>query len=309
MRAWLPYDSLEAAEARVGRHDGVEITLLNDRAGLVASAAEVAFVALPNYEAVRVWEELQDLDKPALQVVQLGSAGYEHMLGIVGDSVSIANAAGVHDAGTAELAVALALANLRGLDTYARLQQTHTWSPSIGHSLADRNVLIYGYGHIGAAVERRVAGFDPASVVRVARSARTQPEVHAASDLHSLLPGADVVFITAPATPDTVGAFDAATLSLLPDGALVVNVGRGRIMETDAILAEAGRLRFALDVMEPEPLPADSPLWDAPDVTIAPHIGGANDSVPVRYDRLIATQLSHLAAGERYDNIVWGPLS
>jgi phosphoglycerate dehydrogenase-like enzyme len=80
-------------------------------------------------------------------------------------------------------------------------------------------------------------------------------------------------------------------------------------METDAILAEAGRLRFALDVMEPEPLPADSPLWDAPDVTIAPHIGGANDSVPVRYDRLIATQLSHLAAGERYDNIVWGPLS
>ena len=309
MRAWLPYDSLEAAEARVGRHRGVEITLLNDRAGLAATAGEVAFVALPNYEAVRVWEELRDLDKPLLQVVQLGSAGYEHMLGIVGDHVSIANAAGVHDAGTAELAVALALTNLRGLDTYARLQQTHTWSPSIGHSLADRNVLIYGYGRIGAAVERRVAGFDPASVVRVARSARTDPQVHAAGDLDTLLPGVDVVFITAPATPDTVGAFDAAALSLLPDGALVVNVGRGRIMDTGAILGEAGRLRFALDVMEPEPLPADSPLWDAPGVTIAPHIGGANDSVPVRYDRLIATQLSHLAAGERYDNIVWGPLS
>ncbi|HEY5483559.1 MAG TPA: NAD(P)-dependent oxidoreductase [Propionibacteriaceae bacterium] len=309
MRAWLPYDSLEAAEARVGHHNGVEITLLNDRAGLAATAGEVAFVALPNYEAVRVWEELQDVDKPVLQVVQLGSAGYEHMLGIVGDNVSIANAAGVHDAGTAELAVALALANLRGLDTYARLQQTHTWSPSIGHSLADRNVLIYGYGRIGAAVERRVAGFDPASVVRVARSARTDPQVHAAGDLDSLLPGVDVVFITAPATPDTVGAFDAAALSLLPDGALVVNVGRGRIMDTHAILGEAGRLRFALDVMDPEPLPADSPLWDAPGVTIAPHIGGANDSVPVRYDRLIATQLSHLASGERYDNIVWGPLS
>src|SRR5450759_2935755 len=88
MRAWLPYDSVAEAEARVGRHDGVEITLVNDHAGLVASAGEVAFVALPNYEAVRVWEELQDLDKPALQVVQLGSAGYEHMLGLVGDSVS-----------------------------------------------------------------------------------------------------------------------------------------------------------------------------------------------------------------------------
>ncbi len=170
-------------------------------------------------------------------------------------------------------------------------------------------MLIYGYGRIGAAVERRVAGFDPASVVRVARSARTDPEVHAAADLHALLPSADVVFITAPATPDTVGTFDAATLALLPDGALVVNVGRGAIVDTDAIVAEAGRLRFALDVVDPEPLPAESPLWDAPGVTIAPHVGGANDSAPVRYDRLIAAQLGHLAAGEPFDNIVWGPLS
>jgi phosphoglycerate dehydrogenase-like enzyme len=309
VRAWLPYQTVAEAEARVGRHEGVEITTLSDRQALAATAGEVAFVALPNYEAVRVWTDLQGLDKPSLEVVQLGSAGYEHMLGIVDGTVSIANAAGVHDAGTAELGVALALANLRGLDTYARLQRDHTWSPGIGRSLADRNVLIYGYGRIGAAVERRVAGFDPASVVRVARSARTDPEVHAAADLEDLLPGADVVFITAPATHDTIGAFNAHVLSLLPDGALVVNVGRGLIMETDAILAEAGRLRFALDVMEPEPLSPDSPLWDAPGVTIAPHVGGANDSAPVRYDRLIERQLSHLAAGERYENIVWGPLA
>ena len=203
----------------------------------------------------------------------------------------------------------MALANLRGLDTFARQQQTHTWRPSFGTSLADKRVLIYGYGHIGAAVERRVAGFDPAGVVRVARSARTDPVVHPAAHLHDLLPEADVVFITAPATHETIGAFDARTLSLLHDGALVVNVGRGRIMDTDAVVAEAGRLRFALDVVEPEPLPADSTLWDAPGVTIAPHVGGANDSAPVRYDRLIARQLAHLAAGERFDNIVWGPLS
>jgi phosphoglycerate dehydrogenase-like enzyme len=228
---------------------------------------------------------------------------------LVGDGVSIANAAGVHDAGTAEMAVALALANLRALDTYARLQPTHTWTPGFGRSLADRHVLIYGYGRIGAAVERRVAGFEPTSVVRVARSARTDPEVHAAADLHALLPGADVVFITAPATPDTVGTFDATALALLPDGALVVNVGRGKIVDTDAIVAEAGRLRFALDVVDPEPLPAESPLWDAPGVTIAPHVGGANDSAPVRYDRLIGAQLAHLATGEPYENLVWGPLA
>lgn len=307
MRAWVPYASLAEAEARIGRHDGVELTVLGDAEGVAATAGEVAYIALPNFTAMRVWEDLRGLELPALQVVQLGSAGYEGMPALVGERVSIANAAGVHDAGTAEMAVALALANLRGLDTYARLQQSHTWSPGFGRSLADRNVLIYGYGRIGAAVERRVAGFDPASVVRVARSARTEPEVHAAADLHALLPGADVVFITAPATPDTLGVFDAAVLALLPDGALVVNVGRGKIMDTDAIVAEIGRLRFALDVVDPEPLPADSPLWEAPGVTIAPHVGGANDSAPVRYDRLIARQLRHLAAGESFDNIVWGP--
>jgi phosphoglycerate dehydrogenase-like enzyme len=306
MRAWVPYASLAEAEVRIGHQDGVELTLLNDPAGLAETAAEVVYIALPNFTAMRVWDELKHIDKPALKVVQLGSAGYEGMPALVADGVAIANAAGVHDAGTAELAVALALENLRGLDTYARLQQTHTWSPGFGRSLADRNVLIFGYGRIGSAVERRVAGFDPASVVRVARSARTDPEVHAVADLASLLPGADVVFITAPATPDTEDAFDAAALALLPDGALVVNVGRGKIMDTAAIVGEVGRLRFALDVVDPEPLPADSPLWEAPGVTIAPHVGGANDSAPVRYDRLIARQLSHLAAGESFENIVWG---
>lgn len=309
MRVWLPYASVAEAEARVGHHEGVEVTVLGDADGLAETAMDVTYIALPNFTAMRVWQELLRFDLPSLRVVQLGSAGFEGMPELVGDGVSIANAAGVHDAGTAEMAVALALANLRGLDTYARLQPTHTWTPGFGRSLADRHVLIYGYGRIGAAVERRVAGFEPASVVRVARSARTDPEVHAATDLHALLPGADVVFITAPSTPDTVGTFDAKALARLPDGALVVNVGRGKIMHTDAIVAEAGRLRFALDVVDPEPLPAESPLWDAPGVTIAPHVGGANDSAPVRYDRLISAQLAHLATGDPYENIVWGPLA
>jgi phosphoglycerate dehydrogenase-like enzyme len=309
MRVWLPYASVAEAETRVGNHAGIEVTVLSDADGLADTASDVAYIALPNFTAMRVWQELQRFDLPSLQVVQLGSAGFEGMPELVDHGVSIANAAGVHDAGTAEMAVALALANLRGLDTYARLQPTHTWTPGFGRSLADRHVLIYGYGRIGAAVERRVAGFEPASVLRVARSARADPEVHAAADLHALLPGADVVFITAPATPDTVGTFDATALALLPDGALVVNVGRGKIMDTDAIVAETGRLRFALDVVDPEPLPAGSPLWDAPGVTIAPHVGGANDSAPVRYDRLIGVQLAHLATGEPYENVVWGPLA
>lgn len=310
MRVWLPYASVDEAVARVGRPDGIEITVLEDREGLAETAQDVVFVALPNYTANLIWQQVTEHPVTRIQVVQLGSAGFENMVGVVPDTVSIANAAGVHDDGTSELAVALALANLRGLDTFARQQKDHLWQSSgLAHSLADRHVLIYGYGRIGAAVERRVAGFEPASVVRVARSARLDPEVHAATDLDRLLPHAEVVFITAPGTEATTGVFDAGRLALLPDGALVVNVGRGKIMDTAAVLAEVGRLRFALDVVDPEPLPADSPLWDAPGVTIAPHVGGANDSVPVRYDRLIARQLRHLAAGEPYENIVWGPLA
>ncbi len=309
MRVWLPYATVAEAEARVGRRDAVDITVLEDADELAATAGEVVFAAVPNYAALEVWARLATYSLPKLQVVQLGSAGYEHMVGVVPDSVSIANAAGVHDAGTAELAVALALVSLRGLDTYARQQTTHTWASSIGRSLADRRVLIYGYGRIGAAVERRVSGFEPASIVRLARSARPEPQVHSADELASLLPDVDVVFITAPATPDTVHAFDAAALALLPDGALVVNAGRGKIIDTDAMAAEAGRLHFALDVVDPEPLPADHPLWEAPGMTIVPHVGGANDSVPVRYDRLISAQLDRLAAGEPFTNLVWGPLA
>jgi len=234
---------------------------------------------LPNAGGPDAWAALSQQELPRLRAVQLGSAGYDHMTAAMPPGVRLCNAAGVHDAGTAELALALALANLRGLDVYARDQAAHRWQGFFAPSLADRRALIFGYGRIGAAVERRLAPFEPASVVRVARRPRSEPEVHPVSELLDLLAGADLVFITAPATPDTTGAIDAAALAALPDGALVVNVGRGTVIDTDAMVAEAGRLRFALDVTDPEPLPADHPLWDAPNVTIAPHVGEADVAI------------------------------
>ena len=152
--------------------------------------------------------------------------------------VTLCNAAGLHDTSTAELALALALASGRHLDDFARNQPAGTWRFEFGRALADQRVLIVGYGHIGRAIERRLDGFEVASVTRVARHARTgPPEVHPIEDLHRLLPQADVTFLIAPHTPQTEGLIGAAELALLPDGALLVNVARGKLVDTDALVA------------------------------------------------------------------------
>ncbi len=303
--AWLPYESVAAARAAVGDVAGVSYgAFRTPDMPLPADPDLVELIVLPNQGGGPAWDALRQRPMPRLRAIQLGSAGYEHMLAVLPPGVQLCNAAGVHDAGTAELAIALALANLRRLDIYARQQADHHWQGAFSQSLADRRALIFGYGRIGAAVESRLRPFEPASIVRVARSARTDPPVQPVTELRSLLPAVDLVFITAPATPETTGAFDAEMLAALPDGALVVNVGRGVVIDTDAMLAEAGRLRFALDVTDPEPLPADHPLWDAPHVTIAPHVGGYCASYDPRMARLIRRQLDHLAAGEPFENVV-----
>jgi phosphoglycerate dehydrogenase-like enzyme len=225
----------------------------------------------------------------------------------VPDGVTLCNAAGVHDASTAELAVALILASGRHLDDFARMQPAGRWEPIHGLALADLRVLIVGYGNIGSAIERRLSGFEVASITRVARRARSgDAPVHAIDNLDTLLPDADVVILIAPHTEETEGLFSADRLALLPDGALLVNVARGPLVDTGALLAEtaSGRLRAALDVTDPEPLPSDHPLWRTPGVLIVPHVGGASSAFFPRADRLIAAQLRRFASGEELENIV-----
>jgi phosphoglycerate dehydrogenase-like enzyme len=241
-----------------------------------------------------------------LKVIQTLTAGVENFLPHVPDGVILCNAAGVHDTSTAELAVALALASGRYLDHYARNQPSGVWEElRIGTSLADQRVLIIGYGHIGAAIERRLAGFEVASVTRVARRSRTEPvPVHRIEDLLELLPYADVVFLVAPHTPQTEGMIGSRELAALPDGALLVNVARGKLVDTDALLAETstGRIRAALDVTDPEPLPPEHPLWRTPGILISPHVGGPSTAFFPRADRLIAAQLGRFAAGKELEN-------
>jgi phosphoglycerate dehydrogenase-like enzyme len=221
--------------------------------------------------------------------------------------VTLCNAGGVHDASTAELAVGLILARLRRLDDAARAQAEARWTHGRYDALADRTVLVVGYGGVGTAIAARLDPFE-VETIRVARRARpgADPAVHGMAELDALLPRADVVVLACPLTPETRGLVDAPFLARMRDGALLVNVARGPVVDTDALLAElvSGRLRAALDVTDPEPLPPDHPLWRAPGVLISPHVGGNTSAFLPRARRLVGAQVRRWAAGEPLRHVV-----
>ena len=240
---------------------------------------------------------------PRLQLVQLLSAGAERFLGRLPDGVVLCNARGAHTPSTAEWAVAATLAAQRGIPFFVREQDAGRWSFTTHSSLVGARVLIVGAGDIGRTIGRMLAGFD-VELTYVARTARDG--VRSTADLPQLLPDADVVILIVPVTPETVGLVDADFLAAMPDGALLVNAARGRIVDTDALLAEltTGRLRAALDVTDPEPLPAGHPLWSAPGVLITPHVAGEVPQTGARAAAAAVDQIARVLAGEPLANVV-----
>jgi phosphoglycerate dehydrogenase-like enzyme len=243
--------------------------------------------------------------------VQTLSAGTDHVepgLRHLPAGALLCNARGVHEASTGELALALILASLRGIPGFVRAQDRGEWRGGFHPALADRNVLIVGYGAIGAAIEDRLVPFEVARVARVARSGRTTARgpVHPLTDLPALLPDADVVVLSTPLTQTTRHLVDADFLARMKDGALLVNVARGPVVDTGALLAEleSGRLTAALDVTDPEPLPARHPLWQAPGVLISPHVGGPTSAFLPRAKRLLVDQLNRFVNREPLGNVV-----
>lgn len=246
-----------------------------------------------------------------LQLVQTLTAGVDDVMAQLSDlapSVRLCNARGVHEASTAELALTLTLASLRGIPGFVRAQQQEHWQGDFHPALADKNVLIVGYGSIGAAIEDRLVPFEVARVARVARSARTTARgpVHPLTDLPDLLPDADVVILSTPLDDSTRGLVNAGFLARMKDGALLVNVARGGVVDTEALLAEleTGRLTAALDVVDPEPLPKGHPLWQAPGVLISPHVGGPTSAFLPRAKRLLVDQLGRFVNQEPLRNVI-----
>lgn len=240
---------------------------------------------------------------PRLRVVQLLTAGYEGALSAVPAGVAVCNAAGVHDASTAELAVALMLASLRGLDTFARAMPAGGWLHTRREALADKTVVVVGAGGVGRAIARRVEAFD-ARAVLVGRTAR--PGVVAVGELPHLIGAADVVALAVPLDASTSRMVDDRFLDRLKDGALLVNVARGGVVDTEALTRQviAGRLRAGLDVTDPEPLPPDHPLWHASGALISPHVGGDTSAFLPRARRLVAAQARRFCAGDELLHVV-----
>jgi phosphoglycerate dehydrogenase-like enzyme len=273
-----------------------------------ATGQRIGLVVLPYLVPARL-ELLAGL--PRLRAVQTLTAGYENVLPHLPAGVALCNARGVHDASTAELAVGLTLAAVRGLGDYARAQPDGRWLAGTRPSLADRRVLLLGAGSVGAAIARRLEPFE-VELTRVARHARDDDHghVHAVAELSALLPRHEVVIVVVPLTETTRGLVDAAFLAAMPDGAVLVNVARGPVVDTDALVAElsAGRLQAALDVTDPEPLPPGHPLWTTPHTLISPHVGGNSTAFPPRARRLLREQLQRLADGRPLINVVAGPV-
>jgi len=284
-----------------GLPDGVAADVWTGGEQLPGSAGEVEVVVLPFGVPPSRMPVLAKL--PRLRVIQLMSAGAERAVPYVPDGVTLCNARGAHDPAVAEWIMAVILAQARLLPRFTAAQQAGTWDFAVSRPLAGQHVLIVGYGSIGAAVEKLLTPFG-VTVARVARRAR--PGVSAIDDLPALLPSADIVILLVPVTPVTTGLADARFLARMYDDALLVNAARGSIVDTGALLAElrSGRLRAALDVTDPEPLPAGHPLWSAPGLLLTPHVAGASTDATRRAMAIVRDQLARYAAGEPLLNVV-----
>lgn len=241
------------------------------------------------------------------RLVQSPMVGYDGVADFLPPGHVFANAASVHETSTSELTLALVLAAQRGIPDFVRSAEQGRWERSWHQSLADRRVLLIGYGGVGKAIEERLLPFE-VTVTRVARHPRfdERGEIFSVDSLDELLPAAEIVIVAVPLSEDTTGLVDDAFLSRMPEGALFVNISRGPVADTDALLkhASSGRLRLALDVTDPEPLPEGHPLFALTNVLISPHVGGATSAAVPRLARLLREQITRLREGKEPLNVV-----
>jgi len=238
-----------------------------------------------------------------LKVIQSPNAGVDDVLKIRPAGVTLCNAAGVHDASTAELAVALSIASRRGFAAFARDQQDQRWGHERMSSLTDSNIAIVGYGNIGKTIAAMLGNFE---VTITAFSKSGRDGALTLDNFDRLLPTFDVIILIVPLNDQTHHLMNAKRLAAMKDGAALINVARGPVVDTDALIAElnSGRITAGLDVTDPEPLPAGHPLWSAKNVIITPHVGGDSAAFIPRGRKLVEEQIARFASGQPLLHIV-----
>lgn len=296
---WLPFEPSELGDPP----ESMTYEVVDPRVSVPDSVGEVEIYVPPYTVHSDVAEVLPAMR--SLRYVQTVTAGVDNIKPFMRPGVTLCSGRGIHDASTAELVLALTLASLRGIPQFVRDQDRHLWRPDWYPALADKTVLLVGYGAVGKAIADRLAPFE-CTVVPVARNSRDG--VRPIADLPALLPTADVVVLIVPLTDETRGLVDADFLAAMKPGALLVNAARGPVVETAALMdaLRAERVRAAIDVVDPEPLPEDSELWDCPGLLISPHVGGSSSAMWPRAYRLVRDQLHRIAAGETPLNIMTG---
>ena len=304
---------------RVFPNDVARIALAEDLSGTVD--LDVWIPDPYTAKAVRIWPHLR-----GVKLVLSMMAGTEWIRPVVGPDVRICSGRGAHSPSTAEWTLTAILAMLKHLPFYREVQKDEQWKrrfemparyaalhadsrtlypPVLQEELTGKRVLLVGHGSIGQQIERLLAPFD-VELVRVARTARSEPRVHAVSELDALLPEAEIVILILPMTDESRHLIGARQLGRMRQGALLVNAARGGVVDTDALVAalHTGRIRAAIDVTDPEPLPAGHPLWSAPNILITPHVAGSTPEFSRRAMQVAAAELRRWIAGEPLQNQV-----
>lgn len=293
----------EQGRALIDELDGVTAVAYDPDAELPAGAAS-AQVLVPPFlatgEAVALTGQL-----PELRLVQLLTAGAEAWVGKLPDGILLSDCRGAHGGATAEWVVGALLAVYRHLPRFVHAQAEANWDYHQTEELDGKRVLIVGAGDVAENTVRRL---EPFGVRTTLVGRRARDGVHGIDEVHGLLAEHDAAVVIIPLTDETRGLVDAAFLAAMPDGSVLVNAARGPVADTDALTAEltSGRLRAAVDVTEPEPLPADHPLWGAPGLLLTPHVGGSVPGGMGRAYRVAAEQIAAFARGEQPPNLVEG---